>query len=118
MRVVYIAHPYGGSADLRERAKRWFRWAAVHQRVSPVADWIIMTELLDETNREFGLKCDVALVKRCDEVWLVGGRVSPGMKVESDAGRLVRDLTSLGPEPPERPVDVEDFPARFPNFVL
>lgn len=110
MRVVYLAHPYGGLAENRERAKRWFRWAAVEMRVSPVADWIVMTELLDESFREFGLECDVTLVRRCDEVWLVGGEVSAGMRLESAANSRVRDMTGLGPEPPAERVPLDDYP--------
>lgn len=105
--VVYIAHPLGGGPERelnRERATRWAVWAAVHMGVSPVADWIVLSSLLDESNRSLGLACDVALLPRCDELWLVGGRISEGMAIERDtawdAGVLVRDLTDLGDDPP------------------
>lgn len=81
-------------------------WAA-SQGVAPIATWIVLSGELAETpaNREFGLAIDVALVERCDEVWLVGGRVSPGMRIEADAARVkgirVRDLTWMGAMPPE-----------------
>ena len=108
--VVYIAHPLGGGSDReanRINAARWCAWAARARGVAPVADWIILSGELDESpeNRTLGLACDVALVARCDEVWLVGGRVSPGMQVEADAARdlgiPVVDLTSLGRLPPQ-----------------
>jgi hypothetical protein len=106
MKVVYIAHPLGNSLDReanRARAKRWVAWAA-GQGVAPVADWIILSEVWTEGRRDEGLAIDVVLVRRCDELWLVGGRVSTGMGVEADAARaegvVVRDLTALGNEPP------------------
>lgn len=108
--VVYIAHPLGAGLDReanRVNAARWCAWAACTRGVAPVADWIILSGELDESpeNRTLGLACDVALVARCDEVWLVGGRVSPGMQAEADAARdlgiPVVDLTSLGYAAPE-----------------
>lgn len=107
MKVVYVAHPLSGPDQEanRERAARWCAWVAL-QGCAPVADWIILTGQWSETeeNRARGLAIDVTLVKRCDEVWLVGGRVSSGMAIEADAAReagiLVVDKTSLGPEPP------------------
>ena len=107
MRVVYIAHPLGNGPDRlvnRANAARWCAWAAVVKQVSPVADWIVLSGVLSEEHRELGLDCDVALVRRCDELWLVGGRISPGMEIEAAAARdldiPVIDLTELGYEAP------------------
>lgn len=109
MKVVYIAHPLGGGPDREEnraRASRWCAWAARSRGVSPVAGWITLSGQWDESaeNRALGIACDVALVPRCDELWLVGGRVSPGMEAEASAARAagvpVVDLTDLGKEPP------------------
>lgn len=107
VKVVYIAAPCGGGPDRdanRERAAHWCAWAARTQGVSPVADWVILTSQLSEDHRELGMRADLALIKRCDELWLVAGRVSPGMKVEADFalanGVKVVDMTELGEEPP------------------
>jgi len=111
MRVVYIAHPLGQGPERetnRARAARWSAWAAL-QGYAPIADWIILSGQWPETEelRARGLAIDVALVQRSDELWLVGGRVSPGMAIEADAAREagipVLDKTGLGPEPPETP---------------
>ena len=106
MKVVYIAHPLGLGYDReqnRRRASRWVAWAA-DRGVAPVADWIILSGQWPESRREQGLAIDVTLVKRCDELWLVGGRVSVGMQVEAEAARsagiIVVDYTALGEEPP------------------
>jgi hypothetical protein len=115
-KVVYIAHALGAGPDResnRAKASRWVAWAAETQGVAPVADWIILSGQWDESHRDFtGLRIylelpasiDVALVARCDEVWLCGGRVSPGMTVEGKEakrlGKPVFDLSDLGSEPP------------------
>lgn len=114
VKLVYLAHPLGaptpeGISANRDRARRWLAWAWKHTApdIGFVADWILCTEALPETpeNRERGLRFDVAVVGRCDEMWLVGGRISAGMELEAkaaaDAGLPVRDLTALGDEPPK-----------------
>lgn len=111
MKVVYIAHPLNaptreGIEANRANAAKWCAWAA-RQGVAPVADWIILTGQWEESaaNRELGLRIDLALVARCDAVWLVGGRVSSGMQLEADEARRlgvpVVDLTYLGLLPAE-----------------
>lgn len=119
MRVVYIAHPLGSGTDREENranAARWVAWAAL-RGVAPVADWITLSGQFDESDeaRARGLAIDVALVSRCDEIWLVGGRVSPGMQIEADAARQVPirvyDFTYLGKLPPIR---IYDFPRKEP----
>lgn len=89
MKRVYIAHPLGQDpterAANRRRAKRWFMWAA-EQGVAPQAPWILLSEFWDETHRDQGMAIDLATVEGCDEVWLCGPRISPGMLIESDHG--------------------------------
>jgi ParB/RepB/Spo0J family partition protein len=84
-----------------EEADRYAGWQKLFGLA--VAD-IAVSGLWDETHRERGLAIDKALVVRCDEVWLCGGRVSPGMREEARTavafGLPVFDLTYLGDEPP------------------
>lgn len=109
MKLVYIAHPYGGKPENLERARRWLRWAwRSNHDDGFLAPWIEgCTALGDRTpeSRDRGLEFDQQVVSMCDELWLVGGEISPGMKVEEEAARRfnvnVIDMTDLGPEPPE-----------------
>lgn len=107
MKIVYIAHPLGNGSDReknRANASRWCVWALLRQKVCPVADWIVLSGVLDESFREPALDADFALIERCDELWLVGGRISPGMALEKvkaeNSGVTVVDLTHLGYEAP------------------
>lgn len=111
MRVIYLAAPLSaptpeGVAANLTRAKRWVAWA-YGEGVAPVAPWITCCEVLDDSDpemRQRGLACDFATIERMDELWLVGGRVSNGMLLESEWARKhgieVRDMTFLGDEPP------------------
>ncbi len=93
-KVVYIAHPLNASTRQgiehnRTNAAQWAAWAAMTQNVSPVCDWIVLSGVLSEEHRAVGLECDLALIERVDEVWLCGGRVSPGMAIERDHAKLL-----------------------------
>lgn len=110
MLVVYVAHPVSaptreGIEANRARGARWAAWVLKTYGHAVIADWLWCTGALEETeeNRALGLAMDVALVGRCDELWLVGERVSRGMEIEArEALRLripVRDFTRLPDAP-------------------
>lgn len=86
--VVYIAHPVSGDVEANlASAARWVRWAAVRMGVAPVAPYITFCAVLDdddEADRALGMRCDLAILRKCDEVWLCGERVSEGMAGERD----------------------------------
>lgn len=108
--AAYLSHPFGGNAALLARAKRWYRWAITQGEVVILADWILSCEVLPDTkeNIALGLRADRELIRRCDEMWLVGGvddfRRSVGMAAEVEFARQydvkIIDLLHLGPEPP------------------
>jgi len=109
--VIYVAHPLAApTSEERQRnranAARWVAWVAA-QGYAPVATWITLSGQWEETeeSREFGLLIDCTLVERCDAVWLVGGRISSGMRREADHalahGIPVVDLTHYGALPPQ-----------------
>lgn len=109
MRLIYIAHPVSGdvAANLAN-AKQWLRWAHIeHPCCAPIAPWIPACEVFDDSDaqaREHGLLCDMAIIERCDELWLCGGIVSAGMRIEQEHAMrhrvIVRNLTGLGVKPP------------------
>jgi hypothetical protein len=105
MKVVYIAHPLGRDDDReknRNNAMQWCAYLALKYKIAPVADWIVLSGVWDETPflRKTGLEIDYALINRCDELWMVGGRITEGMKLEAEyaeiVGVKVKDMTHLG----------------------
>lgn len=109
MTLIYLAHPVGGdvAGNLR-RARLWWQWIEAHRtNVAVVAPWVTSCEWQDDANpseREAGLRRCEAVVARCDELWLVGGRISAGMERERQAalraGVKVIDLIHLGADAP------------------
>lgn len=128
MKVVYIAHPLNadtrhGIEANRRNASEWVAWAAA-EGVAPVATWITLSGQWEETdaNRKLGLEIDCALISRCDEVWLVGSRVSKGMQIEAEharrAGIPVLDLTVRGGLPPRSAEQVRELKRRFASHDM
>jgi hypothetical protein len=127
--IIYMAHPVGaptpqGLQDNLTRAKKWVRWIFDHYpNTAVLANWLYECEVLDDFNpehRKLGLQHDFAILRRCDELWLVGGRVSNGMMAERqaawNAGIPVRDLTPLGDWPPARVSSLANFLAPPPEL--
>lgn len=95
-KVIYMAHPYGGDPKNLVEAKKCYRWIALREpNCAVIADWIITCEVFDERHRERGMAMNRILMSRCNELWLVGPWVSPGMEVErtmaEQLGIYVRD---------------------------
>jgi hypothetical protein len=102
VRVIYVAHRLGAGPDReanRRSAAEWCGWIAKTFKVAVSADWIVLSGVWDESMREMGLACDMEMVGRADEVWMVGPVVSNGMRREAaqatKMGKPVRDLTGL-----------------------
>jgi len=105
VKVIYMAHPVSGDVDNNlKRARLWVRWIEeTHRGVAVVASWITECEVWDDADpkqRAAGLERDKAVLERCDELWLVGPRISNGMAIErahaEEKGLRIRDLTTLG----------------------
>lgn len=106
MKLIYVAHPFGGDRANLERARRWYLWLVREfPRNAYECSWIVSGELLDDDDpqvREDAIARACEIASRCDAVLLVGGHVANGMRREADAGKAVLDLTAIGDEPPER----------------
>lgn len=85
MRLVYICSPLRGDMEAnKKRADKYCAYAA-SCGVVPLAPHTIFTRYLDENNpteRRQGLDMGFELLKRCDDLWVMGGEISEGMKAE------------------------------------
>lgn len=85
MKLVYIASPYAGDIPSNvERAKEYCK-QALEQGVIPVAPHLLYPQFLEDNDpaeRSLGLRAGLELLARCDEMWVFGGEISPGMSRE------------------------------------
>lgn len=115
-RMEHPFKPLATTEDNLARAKRWLKWLArTFTDIDTVAEWIPWVEVLDDTDpaeRERGLALGEEMAKRLDGLWLVGGRLSNGMKmavtVATHHQKIIFDLTALGEEPPSMPEAVDE----------
>ena len=84
-KLVYIASPYAGDVETNVRfAKAACRYA-IGQGAMPVAAHLLYPQIISDDipeEREAGLRMGLRVLEACDEIWLCGGRITQGMRVE------------------------------------
>lgn len=98
--LVYICSRYSGDTERNaEKARKYSRFA-VERGTVPVAPHLLFPQFIkEETERKLAMELDLALLKRCDEVWIFGveNGVSDGMCAEimsaGDNGQGIRYFT-------------------------
>jgi len=87
MKWIYIASPYKGDIELNTiRARRYSRFVA-SQNCVPICPHIFLTQFLRDdykNEREVGLHLGSQMLKRCNELWVFGFKISEGMQKEID----------------------------------
>lgn len=87
MKLVYICSPLRGAIEENiKKANRYCEYAAGCGTI-PLAPHAIFTAYLQDNipeQREQGLKMGLALLKRCDEMWVCGDEITQGMQGEID----------------------------------
>lgn len=89
-KLVFICSPLAGNLKWNIRNARAYSLYAIEQGVVPVTPHLMYTQYLNDNNpahREMGTQCGLALLLKCREIWVFGGRVSQGMRREIDAAR-------------------------------
>lgn len=101
--LCYVAHPLGAGEDRAANIEAATTVLAELQWENPdrvfVASWITLARRWpeDSKHRAAGISADLDLLVHCQEIWLVGPRISPGMTIELEHARKhglrVVDLT-------------------------
>ena len=88
--LCYIAHPLGAGSDRAANIEAATLMLAGLQHANPgrvfVASWITLARVWPEDveHRALGIAADLALLEHCQEIWLTGPHISPGMRIELD----------------------------------
>lgn len=108
--VVYICSPYAGTDEERiqnvENAKRYGLFAIQNGYVPYIAHLAICGFLEDNNpnEREIGIQADAVMLKRCDELWVFGDRITQGMSSEiqlfKDMNKPIKYFDITNPEIP------------------
>lgn len=123
MKLIYIAHPFSekkrsGQPDLLKmddnirKARLWYKWACDNYWPTHTFNtmWLINVEVFndaDKQQRSRGMQRNFTHIRGCEELWLLGDRVSRGMIEEGTYARSygipVYNLTSEGLDPSVTP---------------
>lgn len=86
MKRVFICSPYAGDVQNHVAIAEHLCWEAVARGFAPFAPHLFYTQFLDDINaeeREAGLRCGLAFLEMCDEVWAyTRNGISKGMRRE------------------------------------
>lgn len=83
--LVYICSPFAGDIDYNTSRTRGYCRFVISEGCIPLAPHLYFPQFLDEDDkesRELGLFFALALLARCDALWVFGGKVSFGMAQE------------------------------------
>jgi hypothetical protein len=87
---VFICSPFAGNTKRNtERAKRYLKFA-VEKGAIPFAPHLLYPLVLDENDpvqRELGMFFGMVWLGKCDELWVFGSHISPGMVAEIDKAK-------------------------------
>ena len=84
-KLVYIASPLSGDVERNLDFARQACLSAMAQGATPFAPHLLYPQMLDDNDpvqRELGMKMGEQMLALCDELWLCGDRISPGMAGE------------------------------------
>ena len=84
-KLIYIASPYAGDVEGNTAFAIDACRFCIAQGHTPIAVHLLYTRMLDDNDpaqREVGLKLGRQVLGRCDEIWVCGNRISPGMAAE------------------------------------
>ena len=106
MKRVYIAHALSGDWARGVAAAKGYAYAAARAGYMPIVPYVLMDGILDDadpSDRQLGIRLDIDQLRACDEIWLCGERVSPGMLTEAavadDLGLVCRRFVTLDDAP-------------------
>lgn len=90
--LVYICAPYSG--DVEENKNRAIAFAKFFYEMGniPVTTHLLFP-FLDDTNEEARVTAifmDIVLMGKCQEVWVLGERITPGMSIEIEKAKKRR----------------------------
>jgi len=83
--LVFICSPFAGDVEQNlENARRYSKYAA-EQGAIPFAPHLIFPQFMDDNDksqRDLGIFFGLVLLGKCDAMWVFGGTLSRGMKLE------------------------------------
>lgn len=90
--LVYICAPYSGDVAKNTRKAAEFAAFAYRRGNIPITPHLLFPFLDDENpdERRLAIHTDLVLIGKCKEVWVLGDRITVGMRVEIERAKRRR----------------------------
>ena len=95
MKLVFICSPFRGDVETNTARARRYCYFAHTQRVAPAAPHLHNPQFLDENlpdERQAGIEIGLEYLRRADELWCFGDRLTEGMEIELQAAQHLKIL--------------------------
>lgn len=92
-RFIYVCSPYRGNIEHNSNRARGYSRFVVSRGHIPLAPHLLFPQFLEEDDqeeRELGLSYALFLLRKCNELWVFGSKVSEGMEREIKRANKLR----------------------------
>ena len=84
MKLVYISYPYSDNPEKRRDELFDLLPKISKEDIVPLVPHFAFWKFQEMFGRDYAMKVCVEAVGKCDEMWVVGNKISPGMQMEMD----------------------------------
>ncbi|MEF9970178.1 MAG: DUF4406 domain-containing protein [Ruthenibacterium sp.] len=90
---VFICSPFAGAIDNNVAAAKRYCAFAIQNDAAPFAPHLLYPQFMDDSlprRRDEALRCGMAFLRACHEVWVFGAKTSPGMNREIQLAQTLK----------------------------
>lgn len=87
---IFICSPFAGDVEQNIAAAKTYCLFAIHRDCAPFAPHLLYPRFMDDRlprQRDEAIRCGMAFLRACHEVWVFGEKISPGMNRELQLAR-------------------------------
>ena len=93
MDKVFICSPYRGNVEANLKVAREMGRLAAMCNMVPIIPHLVFPQFLKDDEpkeRVLGIQLGCELLKDCDELWIVGNKITDGMRYEIEAAKKLK----------------------------
>lgn len=121
MKVVYICSPLHGDIERNVEKAKFYCKIAIENGAVPIAPHVYLTQFLNDDNstqRAAGIAMGAELLKRCDELWAFGNKITEGMASEIEIAKQLKiPIIVFGEGAAENPISASLAATLIPEII-
>lgn len=121
MKVVYICSPLHGDIERNIEKAKLYCEAAIINHIIPIAPHVYLTQFLNDENpdeRMVGIEMGIELLKKCDELWVFGNKITEGMDLKIKIAKQLKiPIIVFGEGAAENPISASLSATLIPELI-